>query len=145
MAVLSPFGGLCGVRRDWWQVGSVRPCLFSHPSVGKLLISPSPFPFLQQDKHAEFIYYSRLGHRIVMNCAIHWTRKIFICKDFVACFFSSSSARRSPSSACQPGGLQPNVNLSERDILIQISAPWTLSLHSCRVKAVTLTLFAVAF
>lgn len=58
--------------------------------------------------------------------------------------FSFSSPLRSLSLACQRSRLQRDVNLSSRDILIQISAPWTLSLHSCRVKAVTLTLFSVA-
>lgn len=81
------FCDFSGVRRDWWQVGSVQPRLLFNPSMGKLLISRSPFPFLQQDKRTEFIYYSRLGHWIVMNCATHWTRKIFICKDIIACLF----------------------------------------------------------
>lgn len=63
-------------------------------------------------QRANFIYYFGAKCWIVMNCATHWTGKIFICGTVLLGFFP----------LCQGAYLQQNVNLSWHDILIQINA-----------------------
>lgn len=71
-----------------------------------------------------------------MYCSMHWTRKTFICADFITRYFFHLHWRAK---------LPRNTDLSGRDVLIQISVANTLTSHSYRVEIVTLTLYGAFF
>lgn len=144
LTVLLPFPStwlclLCAISSGYHlSMDAQSPCLYPAPKTRAVIDDRSardgPLNFLffhgeianflefNSRQRANFIYYFGAKCWIVMNCATHWTGKIFICGTVLLAFFP----------LCQGAYLQQNVNLSWHDILIQINAtePSLRYLHS---------------